>query len=166
MPIKKIYELILVDSIWDNWEHMGWVTDLKDAAPKFRNAVVDALVEAINDGAVITRTSELTDGISAVLYLDPEMVEKEVVMPDDFLQEYVSTFCMCIDRPYITIEELVDECLPGWELEEMYDGDCGLCIRGFIHEWPIDVVDRLMVWEDAGGTFEKMEDADMEETED
>lgn len=166
MLTKKIYELILVDSIWDNWEHMGWVTDLKDAAPKFRNAVVDALVEAINNGAVITRTSELTDGTSAVLYLDPEMVEKEVVMPDDFLQEYVSTFCMCIDRPYITIEELVDECLPGWELEEMYDGDCGLCIRGFIHEWPVGIVDRLMAWEDAGGAFEKMEDADMEETED
>lgn len=152
MSIKKIYELILVDPVWNNWEHMGWVTDLKDAAPKFRNVVVDALVEAINDGVVIIREHDKKVQLAA------ESVEKAVVMPDNFIQEYVSTFCMCIDRPYITIEELVDECLPGWELEEMYDGDCGLCIRGFIHEWPIGVVDRLMAWEDAVGAFENMEE--------
>lgn len=146
---KKIYELIFVDPVWDNWEHMGWVTDLKNAAPKFRGAVVGVLTEAMRDGAVIMK-----DGVP----LTEDEVEEAVVMPDDFIQEYPSTFCMCIDRPYVTIEELVDECLPGWELKEPYDGECWLCIRGFVQELPANVVDGLMAWEDAVDAFENIED--------
>ena len=155
---KTVYELILVDPVWDNWEHMGWVTDLKDAAPKFKNAVVEAITQALDDGAVIVRKQDND------VELSKESVGDAVVMPDDFIEEYPSTFSMCIDRPYVTIEELVDECLPGWELAEPFDGDGEntLCIRGFIHEWPENVVRNLMVWEDTLTVFENL-DPDFEE---
>lgn len=146
---KKIYELIMIDPVWDNWEHMGWVTDLKNAAPKFKGVVVGVLTEAMRDGAVIMK-----DGVP----LTEDEVEEAVVMPDDFIQEYASTFCSCIDRPYVSVDELVEECLPGWELAEEYYGDCGLCIRGFVHEWPASAVDSLMAWEDAVDAFENIED--------
>lgn len=181
---KTVYELILVDPVWDNWEHMGWVTDLKDAAPKFKNAVVEAITQALEDGAKIVKKPFVEDEIEEVVYtrrgkkrgdppiideivftpkkkkrekfLTADEVEKAIKMPDDFIQEYPSTFSMCIDRPYVTIEELVDECLPGWELAEPFDGESTLCIRGFIHEWPENVVRNLMAWEDTLDVFENL----------
>ncbi len=160
--IRKVYELILVDTIWDNWEHLGWVTDLKEAGAKLESYVVDKIQYALDNGAKIIYTGK---GKKNGKPLTADEVEKVIKMPDDFIQEYTSTFCTCIDRPCITIEEMVEECLPNYELVEDEDGstyeDYGedtLCVRGFVHEWPIGVVDRLMAWEDALGVFEKFED--------
>lgn len=160
--VKKIYELILVDAIWDNWEHLGWVTDLKEAGAKLESYVVDKIQYALDNGAKIIYTGK---GRKNSKPLTVDEVEKVIKMPDDFIQEYTSTYCTCIDRPCITIEEMVDECLPNYELVgdengSVYEdyGEGTLCVRGFVHEWPIGVVDRLMAWEDALGAFEKFED--------
>lgn len=196
--VKKIYELILVDPIWDNWEHLGWVTDLKEAGAKLESYVIDKIQYALDNGAKIVyigkgRKKVDKDEVDEVVYtkkgkkrgdppiidevvvapkkkkhekfLTADEVEKVIKMPDDFIQEYTSTFCTCIDRPCITIEEMVDECLPNYELVGDEDGnayeDYGegtLCVRGFVHEWPVGAVARLMAWEDAIGVFEKFED--------
>lgn len=160
--VKKIYELIVVDPVWDNWDHVGFVEDLKDASALLEDYVVGAIERAIENGVDIIYDGNI--GKKKGHKLEVDEVERAVKMPNDFIQEYASTFCMCIDRPYISLEELVEDCLPGYTLEYGDDAHYGeepeetLCIRGFIHEWPVGVVDRLMAWENAVGAFEKMKD--------
>ena len=60
---------------------------------------------------------------------------------------------MCIDRPCITYREIVEECLAGAGVEVSnesdYDpDDVAFSVRGFVMEWPEDVVDSLLDWQE------------------
>ena len=141
---KTIYQVIVVDPVWDNWEELGWFTDLKKAAPKLKDTVVGAIENAITSGAKIVRKDNHKRKMKT------GDVEDAVVVPEDFIREYPSTFNVCIDRPYVSAEELVEECLPDWELAEEFlgDGESTMCVRGFVQEWPEEIVDALMEWVD------------------
>lgn len=150
---KTIYQVIVVDPVWDNREELGWFTDLKEAAPRLKEVVVQAIETAVTYGAKIVRKDNHKRKMKA------EDVEDAVVIPEDFIQEYPGTFGVCIDRSYIPAEDLVEECLPDWELAEEYygDGESTVCVRGFVQEWPEEIVDALMEWFGPANNFEKFE---------
>lgn len=158
--LKRIYEVVVVDPVWDNWEHEGYYDDLngtffKKEMKKIICAVLATELVSSEINLVNRETGERVpkDNID-------QWLEDQVEIPDDFLTEYASTFSYCIDRPDISYEEVLQECINDfcmrrgddaiyeWEMSGCYDPDeCLLRIRGFVMNWPEKLVDNLISWE-------------------
>lgn len=164
MPnFKKIYEIITVDPTWDNWEQEGYYDSLTSDRFKYdmKNWVVSNLalsLECDTIKLVDSVTGEIlpygSDGRNYDYYEWNKWLEENVKIPDDFITEYAGAFNMCIDRPYITYREIVEECLAeaGVEIssESTYDADdMAFSVRGFVMKWPEDVADSLLEWEES-----------------
>ena len=162
MPnFKKIYEIITVDPVWDNWELEGYYDSLTSDRFKhdMKNWVVSNLalfLECDDIKLMSTATGEIlqydADGCN---YNWNKWLEENVEIPDNFITEYAGTFNMCIDRPCITYREVVEECLAGAGVEVSsesdYDpDDVAFSVRGFVMEWPEDAADSLLDWLDEG----------------
>lgn len=151
MKTKNVYEVILVDPVWDNWEHLGFYEDLATASKALFPAIIQVLCDAAMNGLKLV----MDDGIPFMPERDhplsyedwEDLFKRWINIPGDFLRVYPSTFCECIDRPYVSIEDIIEECFPPEiNMAEPYDGDEYLCIRGFIHEFLEKIVDGLTSW--------------------
>lgn len=158
--MKRIYEVVVVDPVWDNWEHEGYYDDLngtffKKEMKKIICAVLATELVSSEINLVNRETGErvLKDNID-------QWLEDHVEIPNDFLTEYTSTFSYCIDRPDISYEEVLQECINDfcmrrgdeviyeWEMSGYHDSDeCLLRIRGFVMSWPEKLANDLISWE-------------------
>lgn len=144
MKLKKVYQVFIIDNVYDNIEEIGWYDNLEEASLDLK----DSILFALQTGGEIDYFDK--DGNK----IEEDDLENYINVPKDFLKEYPSTFSSCIDRAYISFKELVDECF----LDENGDqqvflkddsDDCyydyeALCVRGFVHIWGEDIVDKVV----------------------
>ena len=142
MEFKKVYQVFIIDNVWDNIEEIGWY-DLEIASLELR----DSILFALQTGGEVDYFDK--DGNK----IEEEDLENYINVPKDFLKEYPSTFSSCIDRAYISFKELVDECFLDEKGEQQVfvkddDSDAcyceALCVRGFVHTWEKEIVDKIV----------------------
>ena len=141
--IKKIYQLIAVTPE-DNWFEIGWTTDLtnKDFREAIRDWMIGELRTSIECNDIFIYAKDQNQ--LCVDDVDQWLIQN-IHIPEDFITEYLSTFCTCIDKPCIDIEEINEKCLnPEFKLVD--DGGWfSLCLRGFVHEFPEEIIDLMEI---------------------
>ena len=144
--LKRVYQIILVDPIWDIWEVMGFYDDLN--SPHLKKRLKDVIVQNL--------LLDLEGGNVKLTGVDQEnwgtWLEDNIEVPDNFIHEYAGTFSVCIDRPYISYQDIYDECFHNKEGVTLDSGDYDiedniLSVRGFVMEWPKALIDALSDWE-------------------
>lgn len=156
---RELYQVIVVDTDYDNWEEVGWFGSTEDASRYLRGYILNLFEMSLemNDFRLVDKDNNI---------LHKEDLNRLINMPDSFIVEYASTFNSCIDRPCISWEELLDECFCDSEgnqlvfFDEDADGepaadygygpdDCALTVRGFVHHWPEPIANMVIkFWDD------------------
>ena len=149
--LQKIYQVIVVDPVWDNWSELGWYKSVADINAAIRDVIIDLLIDAVQMEAARCKGGPqglLTDeaieaGITAPFENNRNGWEeffRKYANTDSFVSEYASTFSTAIDKPCLTYNDLVDECCeapdgcgPIIQLSEIVGDESAISVRGFVH---------------------------------
>lgn len=134
--MKKLYEIFTADE-WNNFVHVGFFDNLADASRTLKPYIASELELLVQANEI-----EIVDKEGAFVEND---IESIVEISPDFIREYPSTFDYCIDIPFIDFEMLNDSCIKdGFKIIPIDKfAQFSLCIRGFIHELPDEIVDAI-----------------------